>query len=46
MGDLDTMSSGAQQPAGKNKPRTAAPSWEDEMAEMDRFLDEAGAGDG
>jgi hypothetical protein len=49
MGDLDSLSSHdpVQKPAAaKQSNKAATPSWEDEMAEMDRFLDEAGAGDG
>ncbi len=47
MGDLDKLSSSSQ-PARKPEAIKAntGGSWEDEMAEMDRFLDEAGAGDG
>ncbi len=51
MGDLDGLMSqpgpkhGGQQQQTQQKGQSVQPSWEDEMAEMDRFLDEAGVGE-
>lgn len=40
MGDLEALSQGQTEPTSHDNNRA----WEDEMAEMDKFLDEAGAG--